>query len=152
MTSLKSLEELSVTLRRIDGRSYAAYRDIAGSYRFGGAADEASLFIDHVQRDPFAAPSKLRLRISMERAGLPRELFDTRTRRMALGDHLARRFRDIRGRTKFGRANNDGMKASPREEEPNAHTKDQSRRGTGRQESRRASGSGSNTTSMPIRS
>ena len=53
---MKTAEELRDLLNRIDRRSYPAYKDTRGSYRFPGYV----LFIDHVQGDPFAAPSKLR--------------------------------------------------------------------------------------------
>ena len=78
--------DLSNTLRRIDGRGYKAYKDIQGAYDFDGM----TLFIDHVQGDPFAAPSKLRVRVPMRVAELPADLFATPVRRMALEDFLAR--------------------------------------------------------------
>jgi predicted ABC-class ATPase len=87
-------DELSQTLHRIDGRGYKAYRDIRGRTEMGDVA----LFIDHVQGDPFAAPSKLRLRVPLDRSGLPADWFATRPRRIALCDFLARRAREtIRG-------------------------------------------------------
>lgn len=85
---MRSLEDLRLTLQRINHKGYGAYRDITGSYAFKGG----SLHIDRVQRDPFADPSKIRLRIPMHHAQLPRELRDTHTRLTALGDHLAREF------------------------------------------------------------
>ena len=87
---MKSAEDLSRSLHRIDGRGYKAYRDIQGAFELG----DLTLFVDHVQGDPFAAPSKLRLRIPQERARLPREWFRTRARRIALRDYLARQARD----------------------------------------------------------
>lgn len=48
---------LEALLRRIDGRPYPAYRDLCGAWRIGDLA----IRIDHVQGDPFAAPSRLRL-------------------------------------------------------------------------------------------
>jgi predicted ABC-class ATPase len=83
-------DDLERTLSRIDGRGYKAYRDIRGAYDFG----DLTLCVDHVQGDPFAAPSRMRVRIPMERAALPRALFANRTRRTALADFLARRVRD----------------------------------------------------------
>ncbi len=80
-------EDLSRILRRIDGRGYKAYKDIAGSYRFPGW----TLAIDHVQGDPFASPSKIRLRVEKSKANVPPELFENPVRRMALQDFLARR-------------------------------------------------------------
>ncbi len=83
-------DALAEILERIDGRGYRAYRDIRGAFDFAGAR----LYIDHVQSDPFAAPSKLRFRVPMERAQLPSELFQNRVREIALADFLARRIRD----------------------------------------------------------
>lgn len=74
-------------LRRIDGRGYKAYKDLRGHWRL----DDVTVFVDHVQGDPFAAPSRVRARIPLGRAKLPAELHDGRTRRVALEDHLARR-------------------------------------------------------------
>jgi len=70
-------------LHRLDGRSYPAYRDLRGTWRLGGM----TLVVDHVQGDPFAAPSRLRLRVD---AGLPG--LDDRDRREATEDWLLRRF------------------------------------------------------------
>jgi predicted ABC-class ATPase len=70
----------------MDGRGYRAYKDLAGAHELGAL----TLFVDHVQGDPFAAPSKLRLRAPMAEAALPPHLFSTRVRRLALADFLAR--------------------------------------------------------------
>ena len=59
---MKTAEELRDLLNRIDRRSYPAYKDTRGSYRFPGYV----LFIDHVQGDPFAAPSKLSIRVARQ--------------------------------------------------------------------------------------
>lgn len=80
---------LTDILRDIDRRSYRAYKDIAGAYDFGPCL----LFIDHVQGDPFAAPSKLRVRVPMTVAALPATLFSTPTRKVAFRDYLARSVR-----------------------------------------------------------
>lgn len=80
---------LSDLLDRIDRRSYRAYKDIAGAYDLG----DCQLFVDHVQGDPFAAPSKLRLRVPERVAALPPELFDSPVRRLAFSDFLARSVR-----------------------------------------------------------
>ncbi|MFQ5458702.1 MAG: ABC-ATPase domain-containing protein [Myxococcota bacterium] len=49
------------------------------------------LLIDHVQPDPFARPTRLRVRIPSRDAGFPPALHDTATRRTALADLLARK-------------------------------------------------------------
>jgi len=74
-------------LRRIDGRGYKAYKEIRGSYQIG----DLELHVDHVQGDPFAAPSLVRARLPQEWASLPPELFAGPVRRIALVDFLARR-------------------------------------------------------------
>ncbi len=85
---MASDKDLKTTLQRIDGRGYKAYQDIRGTYRF----PEYTLIIDHVQGDPFASPSKVRLQIDQSRAGFPEKLFANKPRRIALQDFLARSF------------------------------------------------------------
>lgn len=53
---MKTAEELRRALGAIDHRSYPAYKSLAGSWSFGSY----TLNIEHVQGDPFAAPSQLR--------------------------------------------------------------------------------------------
>ena len=62
---MKSSADLRVLLKQIDHKSYPAYKDTRGSYQF----DRYVLAIDHVQGDPFAAPSKVRLLVSGKQAG-----------------------------------------------------------------------------------
>ncbi len=85
MNSQRDLQEL---LHRIDRRGYPAYKDTKGAYAFQGYV----LSIDHVQGDPFAAPSKVSIHIGGKEAGFPRALFDTREKRIALQDDLLRQF------------------------------------------------------------
>ncbi len=82
--------ELAVLLDRLEGRGYKAYRDLEGDWRF----DDFALHVDRVQSDPFAAPSRLRLRVGLERARLPASVLEGRTRRMASASFLARAFHD----------------------------------------------------------
>jgi len=81
-------EELRRTINRIDGRGYKAYKDIKGQYAFG----PYTLIIDHVQGDPFAAPSRVRVRLPLDKTEFPQDLWSNRVRRIALCDYLARRF------------------------------------------------------------
>lgn len=85
---MSDINVLKKELTRIDGKGYGAYKDIRGRYDLGGC----ELFIDHVQSDPFAPPSKIRLRISQKRAAFPEELFKNRIRKTALEDYLSRAF------------------------------------------------------------
>ena len=95
---MPTMDDLRRTLTRIDGRGYKAYKDIAGRYDF----DAATLYIDHVQGDPFAAPSKLRARVPQGIAQLPPDLFGSAIRRVALEDFLARQVRQAIGATAKG--------------------------------------------------
>jgi predicted ABC-class ATPase len=79
-------DDLRRTLARIDGRGYKAYKDISGSYDFA----QFALHIDYVQGDPFAAPSKLRVRVPRQMTQVPADLSASRVRRVALEDVLAR--------------------------------------------------------------
>lgn len=85
---MKSCNDLEEELRRIDGRGYKAYENIKGQYEF----PNYTLFIDHVQGDPFAPPSKVRIAVSQHKAGFPEELFDTGCKRVAVVDFLTRLF------------------------------------------------------------
>lgn len=80
--------DLRQTLSRIDRRGYKAYKDIEGSYRFA----DFELIVDHVQGDPFAAPSRMRVRIEQDVAGFPPDLFSSKPRESACRDYLARCF------------------------------------------------------------
>ncbi len=86
---MRTVQELQRILQRIDGRGYKAYQELEGAYRF----PSWELFIDHVQPDPFAPPSRMRARVPQTVAGFPEELFSERVRRIALEDYLARRVR-----------------------------------------------------------
>lgn len=85
---MKSKDYLGSTLKRIEGKSYKAYKDIQGSYDF----KEFQLYIDYVQGDPFAAPSRMRVRVPQKRTQFPGSLFSSRVRRIALEDYLTREF------------------------------------------------------------
>ena len=68
---INTSQDLKDLLFRINRKSYPAYKDTKGSYRFPGYV----LSIDHVQGDPFAAPSKLSLHIKGAQAGFPETLY-----------------------------------------------------------------------------
>lgn len=81
-------EKLIDTLRRIDGKGYKAYEDICGEYAFR----DFTLIIDHAQADPFAPPSRVRVRVPKAVAGFPEQYLANRIRRVALSDFLTRSF------------------------------------------------------------
>ena len=85
---MQTANDLRELLSRIDRRGYPAYKDTRGAWRFPGYV----LSIDHVQGDPFAAPSQLHVRLDGRTAGFPPELYDMPCRRVALQDQLTRQF------------------------------------------------------------
>ncbi|WP_423446872.1 ABC-ATPase domain-containing protein [Kocuria sp. KSNUG] len=80
--------DLAQTLRRLDGGSYGAYKQLKGSWRLG----DVELIVDRVQADPYAPPSLARIRVSLADTGIPPELIATRDARVAAGDFLTREF------------------------------------------------------------
>ncbi len=85
---MKTSTDLRELLNRIDHRGYPAYKDTRGSWQFEGYM----LSIDHVQGDPFAAPSKVSVHVPGKLAGFPTELYDKKHKRIALQDYLIRQF------------------------------------------------------------
>ena len=87
-------QELRRKLKEIDHRGYPAYKSLRGRYRFA----DYMLNIEHVQGDPFAAPSALSITITAEEAGFPKDLLTdpsnplTHRNSIALADELLRRF------------------------------------------------------------
>jgi len=93
---MRGSAELAETLDLLDGRGYKAYRDIEGAWQFS----DFQLFVDRVQSDPFAAPSKLRVRVDVDVAALPEHARLNRVREIASASWFARAFqraiRDVR--------------------------------------------------------
>ncbi len=77
---------LAQAATRLDGRPYPAYRDLAA--RPWPVAD-ATLTVEHVQPDPFAGPSRLRVDLTPDAAALPVVPSDADGRR-AVADFLHR--------------------------------------------------------------
>lgn len=85
---MKNSETLSKDLNRIDGKSYRLYKDLEGQYDFG----VYTLSIDHVQGDPFASPSRIRVIVNQSIAKFPKEIFDNKNKNIAVADYLTREF------------------------------------------------------------
>lgn len=85
---MKTKQELQNMLRQIDHKSYPAYKQLRGDYRFDGFF----LHIDHVQGDPFAAPSKVRIEVPGSQAGFDPAWYDTEEKKTALEDFVLRAF------------------------------------------------------------
>lgn len=85
---MKNSGDLKNLLIAINRKGYPAYKETRGSYQFG----EYIFSVDHVQGDPFAAPSKVHVLVPGKKAGFPEVLFDRDCKRIALQDQLLRRF------------------------------------------------------------
>ncbi len=83
---MKTAQDLRNLLRQIDHKGYPAYKDTKGKYQFEGYV----FSIDHVQGDPFAAPSKVSILVAGKQAGFDVSLYDQKWKRIALQDHLLR--------------------------------------------------------------
>ena len=85
---VRSLADLADALRSIDGAGYGAYKRIKGSW----IGDEVELAIDHVQGDPFATPSRVRLVLPAAVHAIPGRLRADPTQRTAIADFVLRAF------------------------------------------------------------
>ena len=97
--SMRTQQELRDQLRKIDRKGYKAYKVLEGEYDFG----TYRLCIDHVQGDPFATPSRVRI-VYFSRNTIPEEYINVRHRRIAVEDALLRRLhRSLRACSDGGR-------------------------------------------------
>jgi len=95
----RTFRELENTLRRIDGRGYKAYTDLNGSW----VHPDFLLVFDHVQGDPFAAPSALSAEIPLADTGLPEWATADQDSQVATRDYLTRLFSTLSRRIAKGR-------------------------------------------------
>jgi predicted ABC-class ATPase len=85
---MRDANDLADLLVRIDGRGYKAYKEIAGPWQF----QDFTFHVDHVQGDPFAAPSRVRVMLSAEVVDLASSAFGSRSRALGTASFLAREF------------------------------------------------------------
>lgn len=85
---MKNSNDLKKELIRINGRGYKSYKDLEGQYKFNNYI----LSIDHVQGDPFASPSRVRVIVENKVNKFPRQLFNEKYKKTALCDFLIRLF------------------------------------------------------------
>lgn len=85
---MKTSVDLKKQLSSLNNKSYNLYKTISGSYLF----EDYVLSIDHVQGDPFASPSSIRIIINQNAAGFPSELFNKKYKKIALEDYITRLF------------------------------------------------------------
>ena len=85
---MKTSDDLKMLLKRIDHKGYPAYKDTKGLYQF----DKYILDIEHVQGDPFASPSKIKVIVEGKDAKIPQTFMDRKYKKIALQDYLLRQF------------------------------------------------------------
>ena len=80
-------QELLNQITSLNGKGYKSYKNLQGkSFSF----DLFQLTFEHVQGDPFAAPSRLSIKIGLETAGFAKTHYENSLRKLALEDHLLR--------------------------------------------------------------
>lgn len=77
------MKSLRQKLLQLEGQGYKAYRLLQGTYQGTGF----KLHLDHIQGDPFASPSRLRVELTHS---FPPEWYGTKWRKIALEDFFAR--------------------------------------------------------------
>ncbi|AGP30431.1 ABC-ATPase domain-containing protein [Corynebacterium terpenotabidum] len=83
---------LDQLLRDLDGAGYGAYRKLTGrTFPVGDARDDLQLTVEHVQADPFAPPSAIRVDLPLRYTGIPNGLLADP---IPVSDHLLRRLAD----------------------------------------------------------
>ncbi|MGV3075646.1 ABC-ATPase domain-containing protein [Clostridium baratii] len=85
---MRDLNYLRKEIDSINGKGYKAYKSLEGEYDF----NDYILHIDHVQGDPFAAPSRIRVTMKSNINKIPRELFNNNHKRIAVQDFITRLF------------------------------------------------------------
>ncbi|RWZ55330.1 ATPase [Halobacillus fulvus] len=80
------MKSLQKQLKQIDGKSYKGYKQIQGKYSF----PDYDLWIDYVQGDPFAAPSKIRIQVPNQKRQVKAEWKTSKRRRIYAEDRLTR--------------------------------------------------------------
>ncbi|MBD3176357.1 MAG: ATPase, partial [Armatimonadia bacterium] len=88
-------DALRTELTEISGRGYPAYRSLLGTYDFG----HFMLDLDHIQKDPFAAPTRARVRVPMKVAKFPSMFTESAVARRATADWIVRRAAEVIGET-----------------------------------------------------
>ncbi len=82
---------LQYQLEQMEGCGYGKYKQIKGDYEFSGF----TLSVDYVQADPFAAPSRIRLRLTQALARFPSRWIAHYVGQCALSDYVTRQVAQV---------------------------------------------------------
>jgi predicted ABC-class ATPase len=80
-------QELIDLVTSLEGKGYKTYKNLQGKTFIFGLFQ---LTFEHVQGDPFAAPSRLSIKVALPTAGFSNSHHNTPLRQLALEDHLLR--------------------------------------------------------------
>lgn len=80
------MNQIFQLLKQLDNKGYKAYKDLQGHYTF----NDYDLYIDYVQGDPFASPSKIRIVVPDEKRSIHPDWLRTKVRKTAAEDAFAR--------------------------------------------------------------
>ena len=85
-------QPLDRLLTGLDGSGYGSYRKLTGRrFPVGDPRDDLELTLEHVQADPYAPPSALRVDLPLRYTGIPEDLLADP---VPVRDHLLRRLAD----------------------------------------------------------
>lgn len=82
------MKDLHMKLQRLHGKAYGTYNDLRN--RAWQMGDFEWNWV-HIQGDPYAPPSRLRVTVQMQSLGIPSELYQTPVQKLGLADFLLRR-------------------------------------------------------------
>jgi len=99
LDATRHAEELEPLLLGIDGQGYKAYKRLEGVWRYR----EFVLHVDHVQGDPYAAPTRVRALLAPEVAALPASAHRVGPRALGTAAFLARAFAEAASDRSGGR-------------------------------------------------
>lgn len=85
---MQSERELKEQLRNMDHKSYPLYKSLKGAYSF----KNFDFHINHVQGDPFAAPSDVSVTVDVKKAGFPAYALKNALTKDTLADVILREF------------------------------------------------------------
>lgn len=91
---MRDAADLGPLLRAMDGQGYKAYQRLGGAWSF----PDFTLHVDHVQADPFAALTRVRVTLPAESAALPPSAVRSHARALGTAAFLARSFASEAGR------------------------------------------------------
>ncbi len=104
------MDKLKQLLHALNGKGYKSYKQIKGCYRFPGH----TLEFDHIQGDPFAAPTRITVRVTHEQSHFSTQCWSNASRCLGFEDFVARTVatacqRYVRGRRGSGNSGRIGI-------------------------------------------